>query len=399
MRQPKGFEKKGKESWLCRLLRTLYGLRQAPAEFNADLHHALELLGWIRSSADPCVYLLVKPVEDNGPALLCVHVDDQCFAGTEACYDWLKLNLSEKFTLDDRGVAKQVVGLDVHQSALGIHLSQKQYVRVLLEKANLGEKEPSVRTPWDMSGKVLDETPLAPLEAKTAQSLNGGLMWLSVNTRLDISEAVRQISRSMHAPHATTMRKIKRVLRYLEGTKDLGIMYSRKTVASWYLSYCDASGANDFDRRSVSGYITLVLGAPVDWFSRTQKVVSLDMCGAEYVSTSTSVRESVWLYRLLIEMLGCVASGVVLEPALNLWTDNTAAIKVASDRRVYKGIKHLETKFHFIREMIEKGHVTLSYVDTLENLADLLTKSLPRVVFLKFRNQLMVEAKHLISFD
>ena len=123
------------------------------------------------------------------------------------------------------------------------------------------------------------------------------------------------------------------------------------------------------------------------------------MCGAEYVSTSTSVRESVWLYRLLIEMLGCVASGVVLEPALNLWTDNTAAIKLASDRRVYKGIKHLETKFHFIREMIEKGHVTLSYVDTLENLADLLTKSLPRVVFLKFRNQLMVEAKHLISFD
>jgi hypothetical protein len=228
-------------------------------------------------------------------------------------------------------------------------------------------------------------------EEKLARGLNGGLMWLSVNTRLDVAEAVRRISRSIGAPTQATWRRIKRVLRYLQGTKDHGIMYRRKALAKLWESFCDASGPNDDDRRSVSGYLTLVFGAPVDWYSRTQKVVTLDTCGSEYISCSTSVREGVWLYRLFVEMMACMADNVELPKAFDLKTDNMAAIQVASDRRVYKGVKHLEVKYHFIRQMIEEGHVNLGYVDTLHNVADFLTKPLSRSVFLKFRDLLLIE--------
>jgi hypothetical protein len=130
MRQPVGYEVPGKEGWVCRLRRSLYGLRQAPAEFNEDLHNQLTELGLVRTEFDPCVYVLSVGVCPWAPALLVVHVDDQCFAGSERCYEWLKEGLARRFTLDDRGVARQVVGLDVRQTAEGIYLSDSVHASV-----------------------------------------------------------------------------------------------------------------------------------------------------------------------------------------------------------------------------------------------------------------------------
>jgi hypothetical protein len=388
MKQPVGFEEKGKEDWVWRLWRSLYGLRQAPYEFNLELHGILLKNGFKQAVSDPCLYFLMGG--DFGPGLLIVHVDDQCFAGTGACYDWLKRVLSVRFKIDDRGLAKQVVGLDVLQTERGIFLSQEQYVRVLLEREAMARANP-VSTPLEVRGVPLGE-PLTLAEAGKVRASSGALMWLAVNTRLDIGEAVRELSRMVQAPTTGAQARVKRILRYLVGTQDWGIFYSRgvpRTAAGWFGSFCDASGPNDPDRRSATGYVALLCGAPVDWMARTQKLVSLDLCGAEYVACSESLREAVWCFRLLVEVLACVAPSVELEESFVLRTDNQPAIKVASDRRVYRGTKHLEVKYHYVRQMVEEGMVRLEYVPTVDNLADILTKPLGRSVFQRLRAGLL----------
>ena len=215
-------------------------------------------------------------------------------------------------------------------------------------------------------------------------------MWLVVNTRPDIAETVRYLSRMVKNPTKETTARVKRVLRYLRGSADLGNFFPRKSARQWFESYCDASGPNDADRKSVSGFVALVLGAPVSWFARTQKVVSLDMCGAEYISTTMGVREGLWVYRLFKVMMACMLPNVVLGKGFVMRTDNTAALMVASSRRVYKGTKHLEVKFHYIREVVELGQVLLEHVGSAKNLSDLLTKAMARVRFCRLRDALMV---------
>jgi hypothetical protein len=166
-----------------------------------------------------------------------------------------------------------------------------------------------VQTPWDNAVPPETENKSAKLDFVAARQVRvgvGGLMWLGQNTRPDICEALRCVSRQMESPTLLTKARLKRILRYVAGTSRYGIFYKRKSPASrnWFLIYGDASGPNDRDRRSVTGYKAVFFGAPVNWFAKTQKAVQLDVCGAEYVASSACAREGMWFYPLPICKVG-----------------------------------------------------------------------------------------------
>ncbi len=173
----------------------------------------------------------------------------------------------------------------------------------------------------------------------------------------------------------------KRVLRYLRGTTDHGILLdptSRSPAGSplQLIGYCDAIYGSDLDtRRSVTGYTFLLSGCCVTWFASRQASVSLSTTEAEYVALSDGCKESVWLRRLLSEI------GHPQQQPTRLMEDNQACISIAENPRDHSCTKHIDIKFHHIRERIANGEVSLEYVPTADQLADIFTKGLPKLTY------------------
>jgi hypothetical protein len=283
--------------------------------------------------------------------------------------------------------------MEIHRHRLSnsITVSQNKYVIDLLTRFNMLNCAP-VATPIAPGEKLTRSmSPSTDLEREQMATLPyrrlvGGLLYLSVCTRPDISTAVNSVARFMADPGELHWRAAKRILRYLSGTRDLRITFSSrvKVPLLTVTAYSDADWGGNLDtRRSTTGYVFFIFNGPVSWSSRTQPTVALSTAEAEYMAVSAAVQEAIWLRNLLSEL------GFQQKLPTTIFEDNQGCIKMAENPVINPRSKHIDLRHHYIRERVADGSVALAYCPTAEMVADLLTKGLAHEAFTYLRNKLM----------
>jgi hypothetical protein len=212
-----------------------------------------------------------------------------------------------------------------------------------------------------------------------------------VNSRPDLAYAVGYVSRFMEKPTVEHLVAVKRILRYVAGTVHLGCHYQKEAKKADLLGYSDSDHGADVDgRRSTSGVLFFLGKSVITWQSQKQKVVALSSCEAEYIAAATASCQGVWLSRLLAEPRGKNADTITLK------IDNQSAIQLSKNLVFHDRSKHIDVKYHYIRECVEEGRVDVEPVDTKFQLADILTKALGRDQFVQLRSKLdLVDASQV----
>ena len=372
MNQPEGFIQSGKDHLVCKLKRSLYGLKQAPRCWNRELTDFLISSSFIQSMADPCVFF--KSNEDNSITVLAVYVDDIILlTNTDEEMAKLKHSLSVRFKMKDLGSLHYILGIHVEQREHTIRLHQKYFIKSLLNKFGMGDCKP-VSTPiTELLGK--NDGFSKSVDPKEYQSMVGSLLYLAIATRPDISFAVGVASKFNSCPNESHLAAVKRIMRYLKETLDLGILYSASEELHC-VGYSDADWANDIDNRhSTTGNIFIMNGGPICWLSQKQSIVAQSTAEAEYVALWSAAKQAVWLCRLLNEL------GLYIDEPLTIFEDNQAAIAMSKNPVNFKRSKHIDVKYHFVRQCVEKAEVQIIYCPSEKMLADFLTKPLSKVRF------------------
>jgi hypothetical protein len=197
----------------------------------------------------------------------------------------------------------------------------------------------------------------------------GSLMYASLGTRPDVTYAVQAVSRFSKNPGLPHWDAVKRIFRYLKGTKDLWLSYGGK--AKELTGYADADGNMAEDRHAISGYAFLLHGGAISWSTKRQEIISLSTTESEYVAATYAAKEALWLRSLLSQLFD-----TNLE-ATTLFSDNQSAIAITKDHQYHARTKHIDIRFHFIRWIVENGSLRLIYCPTNDMVADTLTKALP----------------------
>ncbi|CAI0452658.1 unnamed protein product [Linum tenue] len=205
-------------------------------------------------------------------------------------------------------------------------------------------------------------------------------------TRPDIVFSVCLLSRYMAAPTRLHMLAAKRVLRYLKGTLTHGIWYKKKGGGS-LVGYTDSDYAGDLDdRKSTSGYVFFLSGGAVSWSSKKQPVVTLSTTEAEFVAAAGCATQCVWLRRVL-EQMGWNTS---VQEGTKIYCDNNSAIKLSKNHVLHGRSKHIDVRFHYLRELVKDGTVELVHCGTTHQIADIMTKADKNETFEFLRDQLRV---------
>ena len=386
--QPTGFILAGRESEICKLNRSIYGLKQASRAWNIKFHGFLTKFGFTRSSADQCVYI---KKEENCLILLAIWVDDCLICSSDLKkLDSVVEYLSKNFGMTC-GPVDCFVGIQItrDKSSRTIHLSQENYITRMLEKFSLLEcqarsvpADPFTRLSKDLGRDSLEEESLI----RPYREAVGSLIYAVTCTRPDIAFAVNQVAQFSCHPTRAHWEAGKRIFSYLKGTAAYGITFGNKTAGGGaLLAYSDADfAANSDDRRSTTGVLLMLNGGPVSWKSQRQSCVSLSTTESEYVAAAAAAKEVVWMRRLLQD-IGRHQS----KPTL-LFCDNQSAIKLVRNPQFHQRTKHIDVKFHFIRDLQEEHVIDVVYVNTESQLADLLTKGLDGPRFRRLRDEISI---------
>ena len=381
VKQPPGFIV-GDGDKVLKLRKALYGLRQAPRAWNSKLDKELLALGFVKSKMDHAVY---KRNSKASFLVVGVYVDDLIISGPDVDgINQFKAEMKRKFSMSDLGLLSYYLGIEVKQEGEGITLSQGSYAVKILEGAGMIDCNPC-DTPMEPRLKLYKSKEGEAVDPTAYRSIIGSLRYI-VNTRPDLAFSVGVVSRYMEAPGKTHWTAVKRILRYLKGTMGYGCKYERGTeLKPFLLGFSDSDFVGDAeDRKSTTGVVYFLGSSLVTWASQKQRIVALSSCEAEYVAPAAAACQGVWLGRLIADVLGTKVAPV------KLMMDNMSAIALSRNPVHHDRSKHIDTKYHFIRQCIEEGTVEVEHVGTEKQLADIFTKSLGRVKFVEQRSALGV---------
>ena len=379
--QPEGFVMKGKESHVLKLTKALYGLKQAPWVWNSKLNKTMEDLDFERSKLDAALFYKGS---DKERVLVGIYVDDLIITGPrEEKICKFKEEMKEKFEMTDLGLLSSYLGMEVKQSKANIFLSQRTYINHVLKAFKMDECN-AIQTPMEVHLKLQRENQGKLVNSTNYRSLIGSLRYL-LNTRPDLTFCVSYLSRFMDKPSSEHLAAAKRILRYLKGTVNFGVLYKKGDRNMKITGFSDSDFAGDInDRKSTSGQIFFLGGLPITWNSVKQRVVALSTCEAEYIAASSATCQGLWISRLIKELVS------VEENLVRILVDNKSALELTRNPVHHSRSKHIDTRHHFIKDCMEEGLVKFEYVKTEDQLADLFTKSLGRVKFCEFRTKIGV---------
>ena len=373
---PDGFNDAGKTGIM---LRAMYGTKQAGRLWRTHLHDALTGMGAVQSDADPCVYRIMG---DGHKAIVEAHVDDIVITGENlAAVVKVKAMIAGVFDIRDLGQASDYLGMAVKwdRAAGTVSLSNPRHTSAILADFGMEDCKPNT-TPM-VHGLVLGDGERLEEPNRYAEPV-GSLLFLANQTRPDIAFAVGRLARRMAIPTEGDMAAAKAVVRYLKGTKDMGLVYGRaERLAGW----ADSDWAGHVGtRKSTTGFVFTLHGGSISWRSRLQGLVTSSTMEAEYVAASEGVKDSLWLRRL-VGFMGEDSSPVTIRE------DNQACMALATNGVFSTKSKHVDVRFHLVRDNVARGEVFLLYTPTEEMLADGFTKALDGPAFLKFREALGVQ--------
>lgn len=252
----------------------------------------------------------------------------------------------------------------------------------MLKKYRMGDCK-LISTPMAFNEKLRKDDGGEKIDAKMYRSLVGSLIYLT-NTRPDLMHPVSIISRFMNEPRKSHFAAAKRILRYLQGTKNHGIKYEKENGAK-LVGYTDSDWAGCLDdRKSTSGYIFCLGSNVISWSSNKQDTVALSSTEAEYIAANECACEAVWLRRILKDLQ------LEQEEPTRIYCDNMSAISLSRNSVFHNRTKHIELRFHKIREWVSKGEICLRFINTYDQPADVLTKSVSKEKFDNFKTMLKI---------
>lgn len=381
MDQPAGFVADGQERKVCKLKRSIYGLKQSSRQWYLRFHQAVLLNGFTMIEEDHCVY--VKRSKGSF-IIMSLYVDDILLAGNDkdiivATKGWLSSN----FEMKDMGEADYILGVKIlrDRSKKLLGLSQQTYIKKVLERFQMSDCKP-IDNPvvkgenlyQEMCPKTQDE--IEKMARVPYASAVGSLMYAMMCTQPDICYAVGLVSRFQSNPGLAHWKAVKRILRYLRGTMDYVLCYKGSDLR--LVGYSDADWGSDLDeRKSTSGYTFLLNNGAITWSSKKQSCIALSTMEAEYVACSAAVQEAVWLRRFLqhLEIVTDASDPVTIH------CDSTAALAYAKDPKYHGKSKHIDIRYHYIRDMVAHKEVVLKHISTSLMIADPLTKPIARNAF------------------
>lgn len=273
--------------------------------------------------------------------------------------------------MQNLGQIKHYLGMEVTKDSYGnFELCQSNYImRIALDFGLMDAKE--ARTPLEVNyGKAVIST---QLENNTKyRRLIGRLLYLSVNTRPDISASTSILAQRVSSPTTEDWNQLKRVVRYLKATSHMKLKLSNIQTNDLSLyGYADATWADDrIDRKSNSGRIIFLNGGTISWSCQKQNMVASSTCEAEFISISEAAKEVKWLRQLLTEM------HEKLDSPTTIFEDNQGCIELVRDSKFSYKTKHIDTKYKMIRDLANKKIIECEYCPTDKMIADLLTKPL-----------------------
>ncbi|KAG8482658.1 hypothetical protein CXB51_023976 [Gossypium anomalum] len=379
MQQPEGFTVSEKEDYVCLLKKSLYGLKQSPRQWYKRFDSFMTSHDFKRSSFDSCVYF--KKNNDGSFVYLLLYVDDMLIATKDKGeIRKVKAQLSEEFEMKDLGPAKKIHGMEIlrDRKTSKLYLSQKGYIEKLLCRFNMRSAKP-VSTPLAAHFRL--SSALSPQSDDEIEYMShvpyssamGSLMYAMVCSRPDLSYAVSAVSRYMANPGKEHWKAVQWILRYLRGTTDVCLQFGR--TEDGVIGYVDADFAGDLDRRrSLTGYVFTIGGCAISWKATLQTTVALSTTEAEYMAITEACKEAIWLKGLFSELNEDLQISTV-------FCDSQSAIFLTKDQMFHERTKHIDVRYHFVRDIIARGDIVVSKISTHENPADMMTKSLPITKF------------------
>lgn len=380
------------DEMVMQLIRPWYGLHDAPKDWFFTLVDRLSNeCAFTQSGAEPCLFY--KDLGTGQDLVLTVVVDDMIVGGPSfETLQAFEQKFATIFTLSLCEDIRLWLGIAVIYDRLNrsIFLSQSDYVSNTLKQFGMAECRP---TPTPMSSNTnllldLDKLPVLPTQQlKQFQSMVGALLYLSNTTRPDIAFAVNACARFMAKPNATHLLAVKHVFRYLQGTRNLGLTYKAPKLPeqlNQLTTFSDSAwGGDSGDTRSISGLAVFMNGAVIAWGAQRQQTTSLSSSEAEYVAMSYAARTIAYVVPLLADM------GSAQNLPTRLYGDNTSALQIAKNPVCGQRSRHINLRYHFIREKILAKEIVAVYCPTENMVADIFTKPLDKIKFRLFRDMLM----------
>jgi len=369
---PEGVDLQKQSSNCLRLNKALYGLKQSGRAWWLELDRALSTIGFSRCASEWGLH-----GRRSDGSIVLAYVDDLLIATRQSeSADKIVAELQRRWAITDLGDPHQMLSLKIvrDRQSRTITLSSQAYIdqlgaRFRLTDIKVGRPAP---LPAGLSLTPPPEPTVTPTVRRNYQEMVGSCLWLSNTTRPDLTFASSVLSRVSHSPTDLAVDTARRVLGHALHTKSFGLtLGGQKTGLE---VYCDSDFAGDVEtRRSTSGFVAFLYGSPVSWSARRQGSVAASTTAAEYVAMAEAVREILFL-RQLLDQLGM--TDTIAGPTI-LHVDNLSAIKIGEKPVSFPLSKHIDVRYHLVREQVTRGIVRLEPIRTTKQLADIFTKALP----------------------
>nr|GEW78634.1 ribonuclease H-like domain, reverse transcriptase, RNA-dependent DNA polymerase [Tanacetum cinerariifolium] len=373
--QPEGFIKREDNGKVYRLIKALYGLRQASHAWNIKLDNTLKSLDFKKRALEQAIY---TKTSKESILLVGVYVDDLIITGTpKKEIDKFKAQMEEKFEMSDLVLLAYYLGIEVTQTGSDISIKQSAYANKILKEVGMIDCNETL-IPMDLRKRLTKNNEGTLVNSTEYRSLIGCLTYL-LHTRPDLSYSVGLLSRFMQEPNEQHMKAIRQILRYVKGTKDYGITY-KHNGGNKIQGFSDSSyGVNTQEGKGTTGIIFYYGESPISWSTQKQATVALSSCESEFIAATPASTQALWLKRLSSKLTHSKEENVTI------MVDNKSPIALMKNSVFHGKSKHIDTKYHFIRVCVEREDIQVEFVSGEYQKADIFTKALPKIKFLTMR--------------
>jgi hypothetical protein len=402
VKQPPGHLVAGKEDWVYKLKKAMYGLKNAPRAYSDHFMSVLKDLGFKQSASDDCLWMLRQ---GKYYVYYLFHVDDIiCVSNSPGLRKTCFEALEERFEggIRDEGQVSKFLGLIIDRLSDGSYtLSQEHYIEKMAEQFNITEDSSPTDTPGEygkkLTAEMLPKTPEEKLAAAKLpfQQLVGCLIYIT-KTRPDVAYSISNVARYMSSWGKEHFKAALRILRYLYTTREKKILLSSSRDQPFVISaYCDANYGDDREVvgldekwKSQGGFIVYLAESPVSWRSRRHKSRSLSSMESEYMEASEAAKEVIF-FRVLMKELNYD----MIEPT-TMYEDNKACIAFSKNNTCHDRTKHIDVRAYHLRDLVKEGEVSVVHVDTNNQLADMFTKHQLKHTFLSHTDRIFNNIHH-----